>query len=453
MIIKREFIPFLELYNNDTEIREFIDVFFADENVDGRLKEHYKKYLKNTTYHERELGWAIPADYNSSFTNLLEHLDKTKPYQKSNCCCLINREKLQKYLDAFKQYVESNPGGYPFRSFEGNTFLYNQEEYKTNIYHDVKRAFINSKVTEKDVGTGKIIKLLEFALNKCGNLIYHFNKIKFTDKINEGVSQPKVLFTLERIFYNLYFGNGNYSDKELFETIKDIFGGNYDVIAYLFYLKDYTQYFPIRSSSFDDRFKTLDIYFETSGKCSWENYKDFCSIILQVREYMEEYYGFSVRPIDAHSFVWQLPCIHCDVLVEFDSEKQLEKEREAKTTARIGQGEYRMSLRKLWGDSCSVTGCSNTDFLIASHIKPWRDCTENNEWLNPFNGLLLTPNLDSAFDQGYITFDDVGYIVVSSQLNDEECEILGITKNMKLRFIRDEHKPFLKYHKEKIFRG
>jgi 5-methylcytosine-specific restriction protein A len=55
--------------------------------------------------------------------------------------------------------------------------------------------------------------------------------------------------------------------------------------------------------------------------------------------------------------------------------------------------------------------------LKASHIKPWRD-SDNAERLDIYNGLLLIPNLDSAFDKGYISFDDGGKIIISDMIKD-----------------------------------
>ena len=155
--------------------------------------------------------------------------------------------------------------------------------------------------------------------------------------------------------------------------------------------------------------------------------------------------------IDAHSFVWQLPLIKEEYFVSFDSTKDIEKDRETKVLARIGQGKYREDLKRLWDFSCSVTGCRIDDVLIASHIKPWRDCTENNEWLNPYNGLLLVPNLDSLFDKGYISFSDTGVIIISPKIDVSEYGSLGIDAEMQLRFVSDEHKAFLQYHRENIF--
>ena len=63
--------------------------------------------------------------------------------------------------------------------------------------------------------------------------------------------------------------------------------------------------------------------------------------------------------------------------------------------ARVGQGDFRKHLIEYW-QCCSVTGCSRLDCLMASHIKPWRK-SNNQERLDVFNGLLLTPNLDKLF--------------------------------------------------------
>lgn len=50
-------------------------------------------------------------------------------------------------------------------------------------------------------------------------------------------------------------------------------------------------------------------------------------------------------------------------------------------------------------------GVSDEHFLIDSHIKPWSQ-SNNQEWLDVNNGLLLCPNHDALFDKGiiYISF-------------------------------------------------
>ena len=85
-----------------------------------------------------------------------------------------------------------------------------------------------------------------------------------------------------------------------------------------------------------------------------------------------------------------------------------ETQKELLTFARIGQGKYRKDLIELW-EKCSVSECNMTDLLIASHIKPWSE-SSNEEKLDPYNGLLLLPNYDKLFDKHLISFNDDGKI-------------------------------------------
>jgi len=78
-----------------------------------------------------------------------------------------------------------------------------------------------------------------------------------------------------------------------------------------------------------------------------------------------------------------------------------ETEKDALIKSRVGQGRFRTEQKIYWKNHCAVTGCTLIDLLKASHIKPWRDGS-NEERLDKYNGLLLVPNLDSAFDKGYI---------------------------------------------------
>jgi hypothetical protein len=120
-------------------------------------------------------------------------------------------------------------------------------------------------------------------------------------------------------------------------------------------------------------------------------------------------------------------------------------ERKALNKARIGQGVFRTRVVDLWG-SCAVTGCSLNEILVASHIVPWTLAT-NKERLDPFNGLLLTPNFDKLFDQCLISFKDDGSILLSKALLPEARAALGINKKSRLRFVRLASLPFLQRHR------
>ncbi|MFZ3130610.1 MAG: HNH endonuclease [Desulfosporosinus sp.] len=125
-------------------------------------------------------------------------------------------------------------------------------------------------------------------------------------------------------------------------------------------------------------------------------------------------------------------------------------EREANIKNRIGQEEFRTNLIKYW-KNCSVTGCELVEILKASHIKPWH-CSDNRERLDMFNGLLLIPNLDSVFDDGLISFDNEGKILLSNLLDDSDRHKLGIHPGLSIRKIEANHIKYLEYHRRNIFR-
>ena len=114
---------------------------------------------------------------------------------------------------------------------------------------------------------------------------------------------------------------------------------------------------------------------------------------------------------------------------------------------RIGQGNFRQKLIALWG-GCAVTGYKDTSMLVASHIKPWR-ASSKIERLDRYNGLLLLPTLDKAFDSGFVSFDTAGKVLISPLLL--EPEILGISPNMRAR-LQVGHQEYMSFHREQVFR-
>jgi predicted restriction endonuclease len=105
-----------------------------------------------------------------------------------------------------------------------------------------------------------------------------------------------------------------------------------------------------------------------------------------------------------------------------------------------------------WENRCAISGISQEDILIASHIKPWSVASDS-ERLNTFNGFLLAVNYDSVFDKGYITFAKNGLIEVSSQISKETLIKLGIDLSCKINEIDPRHLPFLEWHWKNVFKS
>lgn len=100
--------------------------------------------------------------------------------------------------------------------------------------------------------------------------------------------------------------------------------------------------------------------------------------------------------------------------------------------------------------TCPVCQINLPYLLIASHIKPFRDCAHIYETVNHDNGLLLCRNHDYLFDQGYFTIDDEGNILISDQLENPETYSIG--KKIDKKYLTKNRKRFLAYHRKHIFK-
>ena len=120
---------------------------------------------------------------------------------------------------------------------------------------------------------------------------------------------------------------------------------------------------------------------------------------------------------------------------------------------RIGQLQFRNEVIKLEG-ACPITGVASPAFLRASHIKPWRACETAEERLDPQNGLALAPHIDQLFDQGYITFDTSGSLILS-----DECPPMipiqwGFEEKISQSLIEvnSKRKKYINYHNRHVFK-
>lgn len=128
-----------------------------------------------------------------------------------------------------------------------------------------------------------------------------------------------------------------------------------------------------------------------------------------------------------------------------------ETERTTLVKSRIGQGAFKKKLLEKYDSTCIVTGINEKRLLIASHVKPWAVCT-NEERVSSENGLLLTPTFDKLFDSGLITFSTEGKIYFSSQLSNDVIGKLHVAEgdmfNLKMS---SELAHNLQYHQDIVF--
>jgi len=127
-------------------------------------------------------------------------------------------------------------------------------------------------------------------------------------------------------------------------------------------------------------------------------------------------------------------------------------EAERLVVQRVGQGIFRHGLLEYWEGRCAVTGLAVPELLRASHIKPWADCQTDAQRLDVFNGLLLAPHLDAAFDRGLITVADDGTVVVSPVLDGAARQLLGLVGSLRIQSLHEGHRAYLPWHRAHLFK-
>ena len=127
-------------------------------------------------------------------------------------------------------------------------------------------------------------------------------------------------------------------------------------------------------------------------------------------------------------------------------------EAERLMVRRVGQDIFRRGLFEYWDGRCAITGLAVPELLRASHIKPWAACNVDAERLDVFNGFLLAPHLDAAFDAGFITVAQDGTVLVSRALPPDAGPVLGLDRPLRVHGLRRPHERYLPSHRTNIFR-
>jgi putative restriction endonuclease len=134
------------------------------------------------------------------------------------------------------------------------------------------------------------------------------------------------------------------------------------------------------------------------------------------------------------------------------------KDVERLVKTRVNQNFFRSSVLSSYYQKCCITGIEISDFLVASHIIPWRSNKEHR--MNPRNGLCLNSIHDQAFDKGFLTVTTDYKIKISDAVfehpENESISDFFLKYNSKKISLPDKFFPsqeFLEYHNANIFRG
>lgn len=178
------------------------------------------------------------------------------------------------------------------------------------------------------------------------------------------------------------------------------------------------------------------------------------------KEIWKEFFDqWGVLPYESERLRAHLMGVSVENLVNLNSDDLLPKgrTREQVVKVRVNQSFFRSTVLAAYDNTCCITGISKPELLIAGHIRPWGLDEENR--LNPRNGLSINSLHDKAFEAGLITITPDYVVRVSSELTEAGkgdpvhhffAKYRDRPITLPSRFLPD--KEFLKYHNDVRFR-
>lgn len=129
------------------------------------------------------------------------------------------------------------------------------------------------------------------------------------------------------------------------------------------------------------------------------------------------------------------------------------EDRIAEVKQRLKQSVFRQRVLENFEGRCCLSGITESNLLIASHITPWKDRVDSR--LDPRNGLCLSRSYDALFDNGYISFLDNLEVIVTPRIDVSSEPLQQLLRSLIGRVARQpvKHKilsEYLAFHRETI---
>lgn len=215
---------------------------------------------------------------------------------------IVQTENLERLYKDFVRFLRTK--NEDFKSFKSSAFIDKEENYKYEVYEQAKESLEQQWWKQTDIGTGKIQGKVKDAIKT--KLVYkyqwHNNNLVDWRKRDDFTKLP-ISKNLETTLFNFY--KNKIKDSDVFEEFLNL-GLSYQLIAYLYFIKDRNRYLPITQERFDEIFELIGIpEFKTSGRASRDNYKEYLDIIKQSRDFLKTK-DPNTTLLDAHSFLYIL---------------------------------------------------------------------------------------------------------------------------------------------------
>ena len=390
---------------------------------------------------------VAPLNFSAAIAQPQETMTDSKTPVVNVSAPFLNYDKFLHCLEIFRNLVLAHDGR-DFTSFESG-HSWQEEGYKIRIYEEGRRRLGWMDWTDQDVGNGSILKRVIDAIEIKDSNLVDWDLRRGPDARSHhalcvALEKKTKLIEWEALFFDFY--RDELSAGEAFEELIKLAGGRYDLIAYLFYLKDASQFAPIAPKRFDTAFEMLGVELKTSRQCSFENYQAFLGVLRQVRDAFRAEGYDDVRLIDAHSFCWmiarnRLPDQGETAAIQtqnLPSGNSAPGRHQTTVTRVVRNTEVVYAVKGLHEFTCQICGCQlltpSGRYAEGCHIKPLGgrhngpDVTEN--------VLCLCPNCHVLFDE------------IAVWVNDDLTLCGERSGKLRTHPRHDISREFLKYHRE-----
>jgi len=227
----------------------------------------------------------------------------------------IDQIDKSRFIEAFKQFNKD------LRAYNGSQFVSFStgvpaawENYKPIIRRLAVERLQADNWMPGDVGSGRILMAVINAIEIKESAIVRNNLVPWEPRHNRpsetawlkeelGAGPDRQRF--ERHIFDLFHRRSE--PEKVLTDLVELIGKRYGLIAYIFYVFDDTRFLPIAPKTFDEAFEAVGISLRTSGRCSWDNYREYVEAIRSVQVALVDWIGIKdTTLIDAHSYLWLL---------------------------------------------------------------------------------------------------------------------------------------------------
>jgi hypothetical protein len=272
---------------------------------------------------------------------------------------IVDSKAFQAGHQAFLNYMSEGSGGIEFTGFDHPFFLDDEISYKLDAARDGRKALQVEKWDGWRSETGKILDSLKAACapNVSHNLMEH----RYGDEGNSysplyRVKSSAEIAGLESVFWEFFRGGstnredlGPRFDKLVSYLRDNRLGTKWPFLAYLSFLLDSRQYFPILPGKFQGLLHFYGIKLKIARNVEWKQYLTILHLADHLKEQLSQF--GTPTAIDVQSYMWVVSSLvkdglsptPPDVMSVGPEEELARRQRKAAERERIGLlGEWRV---------------------------------------------------------------------------------------------------------------